>query len=94
MRAKYIAGSMQTQYLKMDTAVVFDELIDHSFMAKRIGFLEIYSAGFVDLVVKDDKHLIECYGSSTSLGVESSQKDAKLIARSLGLQNGDWTDSE
>lgn len=90
MRTKYIAGCIRTQFLEIDTAIIFDEVIDHSFMARRMKFVEIHSAGFVSMTVDDDQLIIRCFGSSTSLGVQSDQKDAKLIARSLGLGSRAW----
>lgn len=88
--AKYIAGRVQTRYLAVDVAFVFHDILEHSTVAKRIDFTEVYSAGFVDIYAVDSKHVIRCYGSSTSLNCESNQHHADLVAQSLGIDSNKW----
>jgi len=63
--------------------VMFEGTIDHSSMAKNIGF-KVLSAGFVNLPFEDSLgNKPTCFGKSVSLNVESSPKDTEILQRLL-----------
>jgi hypothetical protein len=80
-KAKYI---IHRQYIP----IVFPETINHSDMARNMGWKreDIIGAGFV--YVEHDSY--NCYGESVSLRVENrGEKDNKILNRYLGGRQED-----
>lgn len=86
MKSKYIAGTVLSGMFMVDTAVVFPETLDHSAVARKMGFEEISSAGFVSLSTDGDKIDVSLYGSSVSLRKDSDSKDVPLVREALGIR--------
>jgi len=72
-----------------DTPVLFPDHLQHRDVASRMcrDFTSITSAGFVSLNGRDEcgNTLLEAYGKSVSLGVESDEKDSAVMNRVFGL---------
>lgn len=66
-------------------AVLFDDAIAHDEMAAGVPTIKkVKSAGFIELIRKDDKFDIRCTGRSISLGLESNpEMDTMLVKRCL-----------
>lgn len=88
-RPKYIVFDMGT----LDVAVVFPELVEHSRVANSFQGWKPVGAGFFQVGVnpKTNRHFVNCYGKSVTLGLESRGKeDAREVARTiLGLVDPD-----
>lgn len=86
MRSKYIAGELQIGFGSSEVAIVFPDILDHAETAKKMEFLRISSAGFVDVTAVDGEVEIHLYGKSISLNVPSDVKHTKLVREALGLE--------
>ena len=66
-------------------AILFDDAIAHDEMAAGVPAIKkVKSAGFIELIKKDDKFDIRCTGRSISLGLESNpEMDTILVKRCL-----------
>lgn len=64
-----------------ECAVVFDSLITHSEIGIKFGNGDAVSAGFCRV----DEFGVAVYGHSVSMGLESRPEDAKLVERSLSI---------
>ena len=75
MRLKYIIT-------RNNSPVLFSEAESHNEVASRVGAI---SAGFVDIeyLKAHDVYAVDCYGSSISLGMNSSKGDSVKIAQML-----------
>lgn len=62
----------------VDVIVVFPEVLKHSDFTE--SFSNIVSAGYIKLT---DNGMFECYGKSTSLGIESRPFDTDIANRQL-----------
>lgn len=77
----------QMKYIIIDNAfmtpIVFPDHVAHNEMAANMGASrdEIFGAGFCG--IRDNKYA--CYGRSTSLKVESGEKDSDILNKFFGL---------
>lgn len=83
MRTKYIVGELPSACGSVLGAIVFPEYVEHAHMAQVFvpGEENLVSAGF--FTVEDGQ--VEAYGNSLSLGLDSREVDAILIAKAIGL---------
>lgn len=84
-KTKYIVGKLNSS--NCTTAVIFDELINHSDM--RSHFSEIYGAGFCFILNGDGIPNVKVCGESYTLKVKSREEDVDIIKKTLGLINHD-----
>lgn len=79
--------SRQCKYVIVgeDQAIIFDSRFNHS----DFGFMNVTSAGFVEIYSENGNVKVICYGKSVSLKMESKgDADAKIISRML--TKPDW----
>lgn len=80
-KSKYIVGTIKG----LDTAVVFHRSVDHLHMVKVLDEGKATSAGFFEIYHSGGRAFLRVEGRSTSIGCDSAQGDAQLIARAMGL---------
>ena len=71
-------------------AVIFDRLTNHDDMASKLGHgVEVVSAGFVSLQIKDDLYPVpKCHGKSYSLRKESREEDSEILRKFFYNEQG------
>jgi hypothetical protein len=78
-KLKYVTGQVDTRLATIKTAVVFNEKLDHSEVAKL--FARVSSAGFCEIISTERK--VICYGESFTLKTKSIPEVDNLILTSL-----------
>lgn len=81
---------MATKYIRNQFKfLVFHESIQHREMAvKSLGRdALIHSAGFIKLLLEDEKIKAQCYGESESLSKKPRRDDNENILKAIGVEN-------